>query len=461
MKQTKFAKTLALCVGVLVFSVSASYLIFAWTAPGSTPPGGNVAAPINTGSTAQTKAGSLHSNNRISASSNIYSTGGSIYTSNGSIYTNNGSIYTNNGGLGSTANSSTGGYLSLTNSSKTTLGTAQRWTIYNMTGSYGDSLQFWAYDTAGCGGGLCTSRMTITDSGNVGIGTASPAAKLDVAGQIKISGGSPAAGKVLTSNSSGLATWETPSGGITDRDCGEDGWVQGIVNGQVVCGSGENPAMPKGCTEALPAGNKRIFVTSTTYQGIALTNNKRINSLTSSDIQSIDQKCQSIAEAANLPGTYKALLMVKNSSTTLREPFSVLKTSNSFWNGEAKDNGKCEWHLVAQNPADFFTSKSGQYLSVPIKYNESGQATNLTVWTNFKADGSGGYTYPYLLNSYGFCYVSTSISNYRTNHVYGLSTKTDTTWSNNLFDTGSASQYNSSAPQACYNAMRALYCVEQ
>ncbi|MBK8144442.1 MAG: tail fiber domain-containing protein [Bacteroidetes bacterium] len=55
--------------------------------------------------------------------------------------------------------------------------------------------------------------MRIQGNGNVGIGTASPVAKLDVAGQIKISGGSPGAGKVLTSDAAGLATWATPAAG--------------------------------------------------------------------------------------------------------------------------------------------------------------------------------------------------------------------------------------------------------
>lgn len=52
---------------------------------------------------------------------------------------------------------------------------------------------------------------------NVGIGQTNPTYKLDVtgstriAGQITITGGSPGAGKVLTSNASGLATWSTIS----------------------------------------------------------------------------------------------------------------------------------------------------------------------------------------------------------------------------------------------------------
>ncbi|MBC7465166.1 MAG: tail fiber domain-containing protein, partial [Bdellovibrio sp.] len=57
------------------------------------------------------------------------------------------------------------------------------------------------------------ARMTIADNGNVGIGTATPGSALEVAGQIKITGGTPGAGKVLTSDAAGLASWVTPSGG--------------------------------------------------------------------------------------------------------------------------------------------------------------------------------------------------------------------------------------------------------
>lgn len=57
-----------------------------------------------------------------------------------------------------------------------------------------------------------TTRIKILASnGNVGIGTTNPSTKLDVAGQVKIRGGSPGTGKVLTSDASGLATWQTPA----------------------------------------------------------------------------------------------------------------------------------------------------------------------------------------------------------------------------------------------------------
>lgn len=77
-----------------------------------------------------------------------------------------------------------GGMLELANTGKTTAGTAKRWVIYNMGGTYGNSLQFWAYDELSCAGGLCAPRLTIMDNGNMGIGVGNPQAKLAVAGGI-------------------------------------------------------------------------------------------------------------------------------------------------------------------------------------------------------------------------------------------------------------------------------------
>jgi hypothetical protein len=76
--------------------------------------------------------------------------------------------------------------LNILNSSKTGAGEASRWAIYNMCGTYGNSLQFWAYDNTGCPGGLCNSRLTLMDDGKVGIGTSVIPSdyKLAVAGKI-------------------------------------------------------------------------------------------------------------------------------------------------------------------------------------------------------------------------------------------------------------------------------------
>ena len=53
--------------------------------------------------------------------------------------------------------------------------------------------------------------VVIKDNDNVGIGTLAPTAKLHVVGQVKITGGSPGPGKVLTSDANGLASWQTPA----------------------------------------------------------------------------------------------------------------------------------------------------------------------------------------------------------------------------------------------------------
>lgn len=89
-----------------------------------------------------------------------------------------------NGAILSSVSNDTGGHIQLINPTKNGNGIASTWMIYNMTGGYGNSLQFWAYDNLSCGGGMCTNRFTIMDNGNVGIGTLNPDAKLAVNGQI-------------------------------------------------------------------------------------------------------------------------------------------------------------------------------------------------------------------------------------------------------------------------------------
>ncbi|HEX8576838.1 MAG TPA: hypothetical protein VF677_11145 [Flavobacterium sp.] len=86
-----------------------------------------------------------------------------------------------NGNITSSIASNEGGFLSLINPTKTASDISNTWRIYNMTGSYGNSLQFWSYINNGTGG----SKMTLTDNGNVGIGTVNPAYKLDVIGTIR------------------------------------------------------------------------------------------------------------------------------------------------------------------------------------------------------------------------------------------------------------------------------------
>jgi len=54
-----------------------------------------------------------------------------------------------------------------------------------------------------------TNSELFESGGNIGIGTTNPTQKLDVDGQIRIQGGEPEQGKVLTSASDGTGTWES------------------------------------------------------------------------------------------------------------------------------------------------------------------------------------------------------------------------------------------------------------
>lgn len=67
------------------------------------------------------------------------------------------------------------------------------------------------------------NALTVLKNGNVGIGVANPATELEVAGQIKITGGGPGAGKVLTSDAIGLASWV--GGGYSIGDFAQGGHV--------------------------------------------------------------------------------------------------------------------------------------------------------------------------------------------------------------------------------------------
>jgi hypothetical protein len=62
-------------------------------------------------------------------------------------------------------------------------------------------------------------RLSILDGGNVGIGTINPTAKLDVAGTIKIADGTQGLDKVLTSDASGNATWQSLGSQLGYKKC--------------------------------------------------------------------------------------------------------------------------------------------------------------------------------------------------------------------------------------------------
>ena len=102
-----------------------------------------------------------------------------------------------------------GNSLNATIQYKNTIGSF--WTGVNTTGNFGIGTSNNVSDSS------TTSFMIARNTGNIGIGTMSPGAKLHVvsqtSGAVRIQDGTEQAGYVLTSDANGLATWQVSSGG--------------------------------------------------------------------------------------------------------------------------------------------------------------------------------------------------------------------------------------------------------
>jgi hypothetical protein len=84
-----------------------------------------------------------------------------------------------------------------------------------------------------------------TGTGKVGIGTTNPSADLDIDGQIRIRGGTPIAGRVLTStDNTGIATWEPVSAASSQwitRAGGDNIYYDPATEGNVAIGEMVDP----------------------------------------------------------------------------------------------------------------------------------------------------------------------------------------------------------------------------
>jgi len=228
-------KSFALILGVIIMSFLIGYLVFAWGEPTAAPPEENVLAPINVSGTAQTKSGALTIGGDLTTPRLVDLADSSYFIDPaGQAVTNYSAILKGKVGIGTTTLFTDGLHV------KTSyiVGSARDETVLNLEGgtcwgttpttlggcwpfSYKDPGGSWRqligvsasnslprelvlnipYPAGGSGPSRLRivnsatvddahTKMVVEDTGNVGIGTPSPGAKLEVVGgAIKATGG--------------------------------------------------------------------------------------------------------------------------------------------------------------------------------------------------------------------------------------------------------------------------------
>jgi hypothetical protein len=115
-------------------------------------------------------------------------------------------------------------------------GAKQKWTI--ISSHYTDGLSTLPVSPWGISG----NNIYNSNTAKVGIGNTNPQAKLDITGNIKIADGTQGAGKVLTSDANGAASWQTnATANSSSGAAGYGSWGDCATNANI---SEYNPVLP-------------------------------------------------------------------------------------------------------------------------------------------------------------------------------------------------------------------------
>ncbi len=151
--------------------------------------------------------------------------------------------------------------------------------------------------------------------GNVGIGTSTPNATLHINGTVKIVDGSQGAGKVLTSDAAGLATWATPSGGG-------------------ISGSGTLNYIPKWTPNGTTLGNSSMFANSTDS---SVTNAGDINI----GLQGVNNKFINYSTKGGTSKWHSGVFSFFDAGNTLRN--DVFMIGHNYVGDSVDDATKAQW----------------------------------------------------------------------------------------------------------------------
>jgi hypothetical protein len=298
-----------------------SYLVFAWQEPTLPPPQGNIPAPLNVSIQPQAKEGALILGNNSSVTTGLivrYGNVGIGTTAPVSLLNIIQTVTSDPRGIvidqyssdtaGAQINQRKARGTPSAPSAVLSGDVLAAWFGRGYDGSGFSSgqaaLRMWAaenwtttahgtyltLETTPIGSTTLTERVRIDPSGNVGIGTKTPAYKLDVVGDInltsssfiRIAGNPGSPGQVLTRTSSGMA-WQAPSGGQLPTCSSPGQWLMWDGSNWVCSGS----------STIVGPQTKFVFVTSTLYNGDLKTAGGGMNGM-----DGANRICQQRANAA-------------------------------------------------------------------------------------------------------------------------------------------------------------------
>jgi hypothetical protein len=269
MKKQILQKT-KIAIIALIFSMCFTYVSASWMDAPPNPPGNNVPAPINVGQDSQTKTGYFEVTKDTTGKPGTWAfsvpNGASWFKAVGT-----GLISTKNIYLGAPQGESTSIYFAPRNAGYESL---DAMLVYSSSKGH---LGFWD----GSADGISGSEVLTINNGKIGIGNASPTERLTVNGNVRVSdwlvsgglsasalqitGGSPAVGKVLTSDGQGNATWQASSPTLKQTNCSWTVWFrQEIDNSPVIAPVGSYVAgIDYRSNTGGPDGSIRFYYCST------------------------------------------------------------------------------------------------------------------------------------------------------------------------------------------------------
>jgi hypothetical protein len=250
------------------------------------------------------------------------------------------------------------------------------------------------------------------NSGNVGIGT-TPTAKLHVNGQVRIDGGSPAAGKILTSfDALGLATWETPdfadesltvnagvglSGGgdlTADRTLNLD--ILGLTSGSTVDGADEIIVY-----DADGSGDKHRRMTRSDFlSGVGSTPAGANTEIQLNDAGSFGSDSKFVLSSGNLGVGITSPTSRIHAQNTGHVDIRAQTTSGASGSaGVVLEANSDRWRLLNDGSDSSFNLKYDNANSIPFKVDSAATNNALTIGSNSNV-GIGTDSSSYKLSLY-------------------------------------------------------------